>query len=206
MEFINNFAFKKINRLHPSLYWFISEEKLQFKIDSVKNSITEPMTSKEFYFVMSPLVSEIRQGHNAVMYPMDRMEKEEYEEKYKDTKNDFYKLEFESIEDKVIIGEIYDSTKGLLNAEVLKIDTFEVQDLLNKYNYLRSSDGFNTTFYERRGGLFLKSYYRIENPRMDSVTLTLKQDGIVFDTTFYRVKDTAKINKRKKAKEKGRAC
>ena len=129
----------------------------------------------------------------------------EYEEKYKDTKNDFYKLEFESIEDKVIIGEIYDSTKGLLYAELLKIDTFEVQELLNKYNYLRSSDGFNTTFYERRGGLFLKSYYRIENPRMDSVTLTLKQDGIIFDTTFYRVKDTAKINQRKREKEKDKS-
>lgn len=195
-----DYTFKKIEKLHPNLYWFISKEELTRKVDSVKNSITEPMTSKEFYFVLSPLVSEIRQGHNSVGYPLDRLEKEELE-KFRKTKNDFNKLHFESIENKIIISEIYDSVKTLLYAELLKIDSFEVEDLLNKYNYLRSSDGFNTTFYERREGLFLPSYYRVENPRMDSVTLTLSINDSIFDTTFYRVKDTSKIKKEKK-KEK----
>ncbi len=191
-----DYTFKKIEKLHPNLYWFISKESLDAKIDSVKNSISEPMTSKEFYFVLSPLVSEIRQGHNSVGYPMDRMEKEE-REKYSKTKNDFNKLHFEKVEDKIIISEIYDSVKTLLYAELLKIDTFEVEELINKYNYLRSSDGFNTTFYERREGLFLPSYYRIENPRLDSVTLTLNLNDSIFDTTFYRVKDTTKGKKKK---------
>jgi C-terminal processing protease CtpA/Prc len=185
-----DFTFKKIKKLHPNLYWFISEEELNTKIDSVKNSITEPMTSKEFFFLLSPLVSEIRQGHNAVGYPIDRMEKDELE-KYKKTKNDFNTLKFERIEDKIIISEIYDSVKTLLHAELIKIDTFEVEELINKYNYLRSSDGFNTSFYERREGLFLPSYYRIENPRLDSVKLTLSLNDSIFDTTFYRVEDTS---------------
>jgi len=165
-----DYTFKKIEKLHPSLYWFISKEKLDFKIDSVKNTITQPLTSKEFYFILSPLVSEIRQGHNSVGYPMDRYEKDEKKE-------------------------------------------------LNN-NTLRSSDGFNTTFIERRKGLMLKSYYQIENPTLDSVTLKLKMNDSIFDTTFYRMEkpvekkdslkeleleklsDTAKsrIKKEKKAK------
>lgn len=192
-----DFTFKKIEKLHPNLYWFISKEELARKIDSVKNSITTPITSKEFYFILSPLVSEIRQGHNSVGFPMERFEKEEFEERFKNTKNDFTKLEFERVEDKIIISDVFDSIKTLQFAELLKIDSFEVDELLNKYNFLRSSDGFNTSFYERREGLFLPSYYRVENPTLDSVTLTLKQNDIVFDTTFYRVIDSTLLDKKK---------
>ena len=192
-----DFTFKKIEKLHPNLYWFISKEELARKIDSVKNSITTPLTSKEFYFILSPLVSEIRQGHNSVGFPMERFEKEEFEERFKNTKNDFTKLEFERVEDKIIISDVFDSIKTLQFAELLKIDSFEVDELLNKYNFLRSSDGFNTSFYERREGLFLPSYYRVENPTLDSVTLTLKQNDIVFDTTFYRVIDSTLLDKKK---------
>lgn len=192
-----DFTFKKIEKLHPNLYWFISKEELNRKVDSIKNSITEPLTSKEFYFILSPLVSEIRQGHNAVNFPLEKFEKEEYEERFKYTTNDFTKLEFERIEDKIIVSDVFDSIKTLKYAEVLKIDTFEVQELLNKYNFLRSSDGFNTSFYERREGLFLPSYYRIENPTLDSVTLTLKVNNSVFDTTFYREIDSTKLDKKR---------
>ncbi len=199
-----DYTFKKIEKLHPNLYWFISKEELSRKIDSVKNTITSPLTSKEFYYVLSPLVSEIRQGHNAVGYPLDRFEKEEFEERFEHTKNDFTKLEFERVEDKIIISDVFDSTKTLQFAELLKIDSFEVDELIQKHNFLRSSDGFNTTFYERREGLFLPSYYRIENPTLDSVTLTLRQNNLIFDTTFYRVTDSSSLEKKKdkKIKEK----
>ena len=182
-----DFTFKKIKKLQPSLYWFITEEKLELKINSVKKSITKPLTSKEFFFVLSPLVSEIRQGHNSVGYPMDKYEKEELKE-YKKTTNKFGLLSFENIEGKVIINKVYDSIQTLKNSELLKIDNFEVSDLLDKYNGLRSSDGFNTTFIERRKGIMLQSYYRIENPTLDSVTLKLSLNDSIFDTTFYRVK------------------
>lgn len=213
-----DFTFKKIKKLHPSLYWFISQENLDNKIDSLKNSITKPLTSKEFYFILSPLVSEIRQGHNSVDYPLDRLEKEDILDK-KETSNYFSKLRFDNVEGKVIISEVYDSIKKLENAELLKIDDFEVNDLMKKYNGLRSSDGFNTTFIERRKGLMLKSYYFIENPTLDSVTLKLKQNDSIFDTTFYRIKkpveekdtteeveltdeEKSKIKKEKKRKSK----
>ncbi|MEN8839224.1 MAG: S41 family peptidase [Flavobacteriales bacterium] len=196
-----DFTFKKIEKLHPNLYWFISKEELSRKIDSVKNSITSPLTSKEFYYILSPLVSEIRQGHNAVGFPMDRFEKEEFEERFEKTSNDFTKLEFERVEDKIIISDVFDSIKSLQFAELLKIDSFEVKEILDKYNFLRSSDGFNTTFYERREGLFLPSYYRIENPTLDSVTLTLKKEDLVFDTTFYRAIDSSLLDKKKIKKE-----
>ncbi|MFT6150836.1 MAG: C-terminal processing protease CtpA/Prc [Flavobacteriales bacterium] len=182
-----DFTFKKIKKLQPSLYWFITEEKLELKINSVKKSITKPLTSKEFFFVLSPLVSEIRQGHNSVGYPMDKYEKEELKE-YKKTTNKFGLLSFENIEGKVIINKVYDSIQTLKNSELLKIDNLEVSDLLDKYNGLRSSDGFNTTFIERRKGIMLQSYYRIENPTLDSVTLRLSLNDSIFDTTFYRVK------------------
>jgi C-terminal processing protease CtpA/Prc len=121
-----------------------------------------------------------------VGYPLDRYEKDVLKE-YKKTTNKFNLLRFENVEGKVIISEIFDSIKTLKNAVVLKIDNFEVQDLIAKHNNLRSSDGFNNTFIERRKGIMLKSYYRIENPTLDSVTLKLSLNDSIFDTTFYRV-------------------
>ncbi|MDC1370446.1 S41 family peptidase [Flavobacteriales bacterium] len=188
-----DYTFKKIRKLHPNLHWFITEENLQNKIDRVKNSITAPLTSEEFFFILSPLVSEIRQGHNAVGYPFEKMEKEE-RKRYKGSKLPFNKLQFESIGGKVIISEIYDSVKTLQYAELLEIGGMTVDELSAKYNNLRSSDGYNTTFYERRVGLFLKSYYRYENPTFDTVTLKLSINDSIFDTTFYRVFKPNPIN------------
>lgn len=189
-----DYTFKKIRKLHPNLHWFITEEKLQCKIDSVKNSITTPLTSEEFFFILSPLVSEIRQGHNAVGFPFEKMTKEE-RKKYKGSELPFGKLHFESIEGKVIISEIYDSIKTLQYAQLLEIGGIPVEDLIAKYNNLRSSDGYNATFYERRKGLFLPSYYRYENPTMDTVTLKLSLNDSIFDTTFYRVFKPSKAEK-----------
>lgn len=200
-----DYTFKKIEKLHPNLYWFITKEQLEHKIDSVKNSITGPMTSKEFFFVLSPLVSEIRQGHNSVNFPFKHLEKEE-RRKYSNSETDFSKIQFGSVEGKVIITEVYDSNKMLLNAELLQIGKFEVEDLVEKYNHLRSSDGYNITFYERRIGLFLKSYYRYENPRMDTVTLKLSINDSIFDTTFYREFKPILSKKERKAKAREEAA
>ena len=38
-------------------------KQLNFKFDSLRNAIQKPMTSKVFYFAISPIVAAVHQGH-----------------------------------------------------------------------------------------------------------------------------------------------
>ena len=66
-----DYTYKKLKRMHPNLYWYISKEKLDYKFDSLKTTITQPMTSFAFYKKIAPIVNEVRQGHMMV-YPDTR--------------------------------------------------------------------------------------------------------------------------------------
>jgi hypothetical protein len=63
-----DFAYQKLQKMHPKLYWYISKENLDYKFDSLKNSITKPINSKEFYKKIAPIIATIKQGHTFV-YP-----------------------------------------------------------------------------------------------------------------------------------------
>ena len=67
-----DFAYQKLQKFQPALYWYISKEKLDFKFDSLKTTITKPLTSYEFYTKITPVLNEIRQGHLAV-FPNSKM-------------------------------------------------------------------------------------------------------------------------------------
>ena len=61
-----DFVHKKLQKLHPELYWYISKEKLDFKFDSLKSAITAPMTAglrlMPSHFIRSALNASARSG------------------------------------------------------------------------------------------------------------------------------------------------
>ena len=64
-----DFTYKKLKKLHPQLYWYISKSDLDSKFDSLKSTIREPITPLEFYKKLSPVVAAVRQGHS-YLYPI----------------------------------------------------------------------------------------------------------------------------------------
>jgi len=58
-----DFIYIKLQQLHPKLYWYISKEDLDCQFDSLKTTITKPLTSFEFYQKISPVIANVRQGH-----------------------------------------------------------------------------------------------------------------------------------------------
>ena len=54
---------RKLQQYHPQLYLYTSKAELDNKFDSLKATITEPMTSREFYNLAVPVVVEVKQGH-----------------------------------------------------------------------------------------------------------------------------------------------
>lgn len=83
-----DFARKKLEALHPNLYWYISKKDLDFKFDSLKNTINKPLTPIQFYFKLQPVISQIREGHLTLRIP-DKKYSRKYLANLKDTKSLF---------------------------------------------------------------------------------------------------------------------
>jgi len=52
-----DFAYKKLQEMHPNLNWYISKKELDFKFDSLKSSINKPLTPTQFYFKLQPVIA-----------------------------------------------------------------------------------------------------------------------------------------------------
>ena len=53
----------KLDRYYPSIDLYIPKQQLDAKFDSLRYAVKQPMTSKEFYFAISPIIASVRQGH-----------------------------------------------------------------------------------------------------------------------------------------------
>ena len=69
-----------LEQAHPGMYWYLSKEKVDFKFDSIQNSIKDSMTSLEFYRKAAPLVSEVKCGHTRLFLQNLKLSKNEINE------------------------------------------------------------------------------------------------------------------------------
>lgn len=172
-----DFAYSKLAELHPQLYWYISKERLDYKFDSVKKTITEPLTPLEFYFKLQPVITDIREGHLSLRIPSKRITKKQIKDLEK-KKGMFSRFEYYVKDNRLFIIENKDSIENIKpGTEILSINTIPVSHYLNRYRQLISSDGFNTTFQP----YFLKdlffSYYVAEKGYEDKATFETVYNG-----------------------------
>ncbi len=69
-------TYQKLQRNHPRLYQYITKEALEAKFDSLKNTIKQPLTSKQFYKKLAPVVKAVGQGHISVIPPQKKTRQE----------------------------------------------------------------------------------------------------------------------------------
>lgn len=190
-------AYDKLQQLHPKLYQYIAKEKLDFKFDSLKNTLNKPITSKQFYEKIAPVIAEIRQGHISVTPPHNRFNNKEKRE-LKKMKFEFYQLEFEYLNDALWIVNTHNVDATLAGSKVLTIENDTVNNLIGKYKTLFSSDGYNTTFKNRFIGLRFSSFYYIDKGFKDSITLTLNKSDSTFKRVLRRIKKDSTLTKKNK--------
>lgn len=83
---------KKIKKIQPNLYQFITEEALSKKFDSVRKTINKPLKPNEFYFKISPLLASVRQGHSTMSPIIKNYSKQETKEMQKKDLDQFLNL------------------------------------------------------------------------------------------------------------------
>lgn len=219
-----DFLHRKLERYHPQLYLYISKSELDYKFDSLKSTIKEPMTSREFYYKVAPVVASIKQGHSRLFQSTKDFTSKEIKQ-YKINsygKTPLAKMNFGVFNDKLfVLGN--DSWNKAISpgTEVVSINGIATKLLLDKYKTTFASDGFNTTFKDRmlskRFHAFLLSDFDFTDSLTCSVRVadslatmvllrqkpidTTKRDSIkaaIKKSLTAAQKDSVKIEKRKK--------
>lgn len=179
--------YKQLKKHHPKLYQYTTKSDLDGKFDSLKKSINKPLSTKEFYKKIAPVVSLVKQGHVSTGYTVKRFTKKE-RKKLKKQKLDFYNLEFEFLEDKLWVKNNYGKDSTIIGSEIIKIENDSVVNLIKTYKNRFASDGFNTTLHNRFVAKGFSVFYTRDKGFLDSLSVTLKQKDSLFVKKFIRIK------------------
>jgi C-terminal processing protease CtpA/Prc len=178
--------YKQLKKHHPNLYQYTSKTDLDFKFDSLKQSIKQPATSPEFYKKLAPVVTNVRQGHVGVSSVSKRFTRKERKAINK-SKLEFYDLDFEYLEGKLWIRNNYGKDSTLIGNEVVSINNEPAPKLVETYKTRFSSDGYNTTLYNRYVGKGFTAFYVRDKGFIDSLQVTFKSQDSTFTKLFKRI-------------------
>jgi C-terminal processing protease CtpA/Prc len=191
-----NYLERKIKKIQPSLYKYVSKDELRRKFDSVRNTITIPLKPNDFYFKVSPLLALIRQGHSFMSPLVTEYSKKELKQMKKKGLGPVSQFDYKYIDNKLFIvkNKSKDSTiqEG---TEVVSIENITPQELFSKYRKTYSSDGYNETFIPYAFTSRFGSYIYYELGLKDSLTFNLKCYDSIYTKLIKRFPD-------KKTKEK----
>jgi len=185
-EILNDIDFvQKKLKLHPSLYWYISKEELDNKFDSLKKTITSPLTSNEFYFIISPILSSIREGHLSITPIVKKYPKKQLK-KLNKSKGPISQFEYYFNDQQLLIlKNNSDNNQILSGSEVLSINEISPFSLFKKYANTYTSDGFNKTYIERTKPYYITNFYYYELGLRDSLLFKIKSNDSI---NYYWIK------------------
>lgn len=196
-----DFVHRKLQKLHPNLYWYISKKDLDFKFDSLKQTINTPMTSADFYFKLSPVIASIRQGHTQLFPPINKLKLKEQSSMRNFGTSALSRFSFEGFENKTYIVKNYSEDKSIkVGTEVISVNDIEPQELISKFSNTFASDGFNQTFIDRRLSTDFPTYFFYQNGITDSVICQLKYDDTI-KTVFLTRRPTKPNSIKEKSEE-----
>ena len=136
-----DYTYKKLQKLHPRLYWYISKKDLDYKFDSLKSTITTPMTSNEFYFKLSPVVAAVRQGHMNLSPISKLYTRKELKKINKKGAFPLSQLTYEVIDNKLyVVKNLSADTTIRAGSEVVAVNDVKPQDIFAKFNNTYTSD------------------------------------------------------------------
>ena len=199
-----DFTYKKFQKLHPKLYYYISKETLDYKFDSLKTTINSPLTPLNFYKKISPVVASIRQGHSYVLPPEKKLSKKETKAYTKKGTGPFSQFDFSFLNDKLYVTKNKSYNKSITaGTEVLSVNGIKPLNLINQYNQYYSSDGFNTSLKKQIAAKRFISAFTTEFGIKDSLQYLLKSNDSIKLVTIKRLKpDSIKKKEAKIASKK----
>ncbi|WAC41793.1 S41 family peptidase [Pedobacter sp. SL55] len=184
---------------HPGLYWYISKNQLDFKFDSLKNAINEPLTTNQFYQQLSPVVAAIKCGHTALRFPSVIVKDKAERETAKNKVYPLHQFTYAVADDKLIVINNKSKNRQIkTGSEILEIDGLAPKEIFNIVSTGFSYDGYNSLSRNKRIERNFASLYKIYFSEQDSVAIKFKTDSAVINTfvSFYDKKKDAEEKKK----------
>lgn len=189
-----DFAHRKLQQLHPNLYWYISKEKLDFKFDSIKTTLNKPLKPNEFHQKLAPIIAEVREGH-LQLYPRGKRLTRKEIKNLEKQKGLLSRYNFVLEDDRIFVKDNADKIPNMeVGTEILAIKDIPAKNLLQKYRPFVTSDGYNETFHKYMLALRWPNYFTAEYGILDSVKVESKYQNEL--KTFYLTRE--KITKEEK--------
>lgn len=178
---------------HPGLYWYISKNELDFKFDSLKNEIKEPLTSAEFYKKVTPVIAAIKCGHTSIRNAWPILnKKEKAAEKAKPLPISLFSYTVD-VNHKLYITENKSANNVLKKGtELLEIDGISVNNIIHQFCKTIASDGFNSTFQNYIIAKTFADRFDLYYGKKDSILIKFKNINDSIGETLVSKKDKKK--------------
>lgn len=178
--------YTQLKRHHPKLYQYTSKAVMESRFDSLKQTITVPLNSRDFYKKVAPVLTNVRQGHVSIR-PQGKQFKRKARKVLLKKKFEFYDLDFEYRGKKLYVNRTIGKDSSFVGAEVIDIAGESPTDLAETYKTRFASDGFNTTLFDRFVGKGFRAFYVRDKGFLDSLEVTFKTKDSTFSKLFKRV-------------------
>ncbi len=100
-----NYVERILFKNHPRIDWYIDQKSLHYSFDSLRETIDKPLTPKEFYLKITPVVAKIKQGH-ITMKPLLKTYSSSERSRYKESKNPLSGLSYYYEDGRLFIEKI----------------------------------------------------------------------------------------------------
>lgn len=190
-----NYVQKKLYKLHPSLDLYISKQQLDFKFDSIRKTIDKPLTSKEFYFVISPVIASVHQGHMSMSPNYKRYTKNQQKNFKNKGDGPLSQFSYYWENEKLFLIKNKSIFKNIkIGTEIVSIQNVLPQDIYHQYSKSITADGYNKTYIRKAFPKRFQNYLVDQIGVNDSLKFVFKHIDSVFSKTIHRLKPVKKTN------------
>ncbi len=197
-----DFAYKKLEKLHPKLFWYIPKEKLDYKFDSLKTTITKPLKPNEFFLKLAPVIADVREGHLRLI-PLEKRFTKKETKKLKDQKGTLGRLNYVIENNHLYVKDNTEKVGNLkVGTEILTINNVPVTQILEKYRPLVTSDGNNTTYQKYSLARRFNTFFTLEYGILDSLKVETKLKDSLQTVVLKRETKTKTEKKKEKQDQK----
>jgi C-terminal processing protease CtpA/Prc len=196
-----DYTYKVLTKGHPGIYWYIEKKQLDFKFDSLKQNLTTPLTTKEFYKKLAPIIAEIRCGHTRLILVTKKLTKNQKDsiEKLGKPINQFsYKV----LKNKLYVNSSNKKLSQIKKGdEIVSINDIATGEIISNITKNYASDGYNQTFKTAVLNRAFIGWYNTIYSDKDTLNFKIKKADSIINLTLTTTKSQQKIDSSAKVKK-----
>lgn len=196
-----DYVYKMLTLGHPGVYWYIDKTSFEAKFDSLKASLNQPLTSKEFYRKIAPFVEAIHCGHTRLI-----LNTRKYSKKEKDSLNKLTKpinqFSYRVIENRLFVNSVNKNiSQAKRGNEIIAINGVPSSILIPYIKTFFASDGYNQTFKTALLNRTFATWYTNVYENKDSLNFKIKKQDTLIDLAVKTLKKEEVKNIKTKEKQ-----